>query len=51
MFKWQADINVKTGGQPVKVEVFANNYSQACKIIEMRPEFKSFQFHPTEVKQ
>ena len=48
--KWQADIAVKTGGQSVKVEVFANDYGQACKIIEMRPEFKCFVFHPKEVK-
>jgi len=51
MFKWQADIIVKTGGPPVKVEVLANSYTQAKQMIEMRPEFKSFQFHPTEVKK
>ena len=44
--KFVAKIYVKTGGSPVTVEVYANDSTQAKKIIQMRPEFKSFCQHP-----
>lgn len=40
--KCQARINVKVGGAPIVVEVAANDSAQAKKLIEMKPEFKSF---------
>jgi len=39
---YYARIQVKTGGAPIAVEVSANDTAQARKVIECRPEFKSF---------
>lgn len=43
---YYARINVKVGGAPILVEVSANDNAQAKKIIELRPEFKSFVNYP-----
>lgn len=39
---YYAKIQVKTGGAPITIEVQANGSAQAKKLIECRPEFKSF---------
>ena len=44
--KYSAKINLKTGGTPICIEVEANDTPQAKKIIELRPEFKSFVILP-----
>jgi hypothetical protein len=44
--KYYAKINVKVGGSPIMVEVSANDTAQAKKLIECRPEFKSFVSQP-----
>lgn len=50
--KWQAKINLKTGGAPVTVEVNAFNSSQAQKMIEAMygSNLKSWHMHPYQVK-
>lgn len=40
--KFYAKIYIKTGGNPVTVEVFAENSQRAKTIIEAKSEFKSF---------
>ena len=47
MFK--ARIYLNTGSSSLDVTVFANDTSQAKKIIEMRPDFKSFAQQPSKV--
>lgn len=45
---WVAKIYTKVGGAPVEVEVTANDFTQAKKLIELRPEFKSFSKQPAQ---
>lgn len=45
---YYARINVKVGGAPIRVEVIANDSAQAKKLIECKPEFKSFVNFPQE---
>ena len=46
---FQAKFNAKCGGSPINIEVEANDSYQAKKIIEMRPDFKSFYQQPYKV--
>ena len=43
---YEATIRPKVGCQPIKVEIEANDQFQARKLIELRPEFKSFVIPP-----
>ena len=47
MFK--ARIYLNTSSSSLDVKVFANDTTQAKKIIEMRPDFKSFAQQPSKV--
>ena len=42
MKEFKAMIYTKVAGSPVLVCVYANNLLQAKKLIEFKPEFKSF---------
>ena len=48
--KFKASISLNTGSNRLEVVVFANDSSQARKIIESRPDFKSFIQSPSEVR-
>lgn len=47
MKEFKAMIYTKIGGKPVLVYIYANDFLQAKKLIELRPEFKSFAKLPT----
>jgi hypothetical protein len=47
---WEGRIYTKVGGAAVTVTVSANDSTQAKKLIEMRPEFKSWSQFPRQVK-
>lgn len=47
---YEAKIFTKVGGAPILVRVEANDPIQAQKLIEIKPEFKSFMAYPHQIK-
>ena len=47
---YEAKIYTKVGGAPITIRIEANDPIQARKLIEMRPEFKSFMAYPHQIR-